>query len=75
VIDRRQALFSSVSFGDPGYAQLVDGVPTAITEGADDGSEMGAFSREKNGIKERALQLKLREYMPVGLAPIVIHAT
>ena len=77
-------LFQSLSFGQPGYAQLLDSVDTAIlaasqgvtiSAGAADGSEMGAFASQKNPIKERSLLLKYQEYMPLGLNPIVIHVT
>ena len=78
------ALFVSQRFGDPGYAQLsryadreiVNGEPGAsVLAGAQDGSEMGAFARERNAIKERGLQIKLREFMPVGLTPVLIYVT
>lgn len=78
------ALFVSQRFGEPGYAQLsryadreiAHGEPGAsVLAGAQDGSEMGAFARERNAVKERGLQLKLREYMPVGLTPVLIYAT
>lgn len=74
-ISRRQVLFNSLSFGRPDYAQLQDAAPQSISMGAEDGSEMGAFSREKNPIKEQGLLRKLREYMPVGLVPVLIHLT
>lgn len=50
-------------------------VPPSIQSGAQDGSEMGAFAREKNPIKERSLLIKYREYMPLGLTPVVIFVT
>jgi hypothetical protein len=77
-------LFQSQSFGQPGYAQLMDSADSAIlsgseaasiSSGAADGSEMGAFASKKNSIKERSLLLKYQEYMPLGLNPIVIHVT
>ena len=77
-------LFNSTVFGQPAYAQLRDGVDSAIVSGAagatisagaQDGSEMGAFASEKNPIKEASLLLKFQEFMPVGLAPIPIHVT
>jgi hypothetical protein len=87
----RQAapLFTATDFGQPGYAQLlplVDGqilppsVPTnapqnTISAGAQDGSEMGAYAREKNPIKQRVLLLKFQEYMPAGLIPVVVNVT
>jgi hypothetical protein len=80
------ALFTSRSFGQPGYMQLRsdcdaavlaasgDSSPT-IREGAENGSEMGAFYREMNAIKERTLFLRMRELMPIGLVPILIRVT
>lgn len=85
----QSSLFTSSVFGDPGYAQLISNVDRAIvahatgiteqaqtiSQGAQDGSEMGAFAREKNPIKEQSIELKYQEYMPLGLAPVLIHVT
>jgi hypothetical protein len=77
-------LFTSRAFGQPGYGQLVLGVDRAIVSGAqgatiaagaENGSEMGAFSRELNSIKERSLRIKYREFMPLGLVPVLIYVT
>jgi hypothetical protein len=77
-------LFTSRRFGQPGYGQLQLGADAAIiaaqigasiTTGAEDGSEMGAFAREKNPIKERSLRIKYEEYMPLGLIPVLIYGT
>jgi len=77
-------LFVSRVFGQPGYSQLMETVDaaiqpgqanTTIAEGAQNRSEMGAFAREKNPIKERSLKIKYDEYMPIGLVPIIIHVT
>jgi len=82
-------LFTSTAFGQPGYAQLLPtadfsilpsepatGIPqNTISSGAEDGSEMGAFAREKNPIKERALLVKYLEFMPAGLVPVIVYVT
>lgn len=68
-------LFTSRRFGDPGYAQLSRAAPARLFDGGEGGSEIGAFSREKNAIKERSLLQKLHEHMPVGLTPVLIHTT
>ena len=77
-------LFTSRAFGQPGYAQLLPNVDrnilsgangATISAGAEDGSEMGAFAREKNPIKERSLLIKYEEFMPLGLVPVVIYVT
>jgi hypothetical protein len=78
------AIFDSRFYGRPEYGQLSAGSHRAIIEpveggsileGAQDGSEMGAFSSEKNAIKERSLLIKYEEFMPLGLIPVVIHVT
>jgi hypothetical protein len=83
-IERHAPLFTSRRFGQPGYAQLalnadrqvLSGPPSpSIRAGAQDGSEMGAFCRDKNPIKERGLRLKLDEFMPVGLTPVLVYVT
>jgi hypothetical protein len=69
------ALFTSTSFGDPAYGQLLDTVGAAITAGADTGSEMGAYSAGLAAVKEKGLLIKYAEYMPLGLTPVVVHVT
>lgn len=83
-IAARGPLFASRSFGRPDYALLRQTADTAIIsgaagatirEGAQNGAEMGAFNREQAAVKVRSLRIKLDEYMPLGLAPVVIHVT
>ena len=88
-IPQAAALFTSTDFGQPGYGQLLpladDSIlppttPTGapqnnISEGASDGSEMGAYARDKNPIKARALLIKFDEFMPAGLVPVPIAVT
>jgi hypothetical protein len=83
-IEPRSPLFTTRLFGQPGYAQLQAGVDAqiqagrsgaTISAGAENGSEMGAFSREKAAIKERSLRIKYEEYMPLGLVPVLIYVT
>ncbi|WP_426610536.1 hypothetical protein [Bradyrhizobium sp. McL0616] len=82
-------LFTSTDFGQPAYAQLramADAQiisPTTpsttplntISAGAADGSEMGAFARDKNPIRAQALLLKLQEFMPANLTPVIVDVT
>jgi hypothetical protein len=82
-------LFASTDFGQPGYGQLLPladnailpqtpptGEPqNTISEGAADGSEIGAYARDKNPIKARALLIKFEEFMPAGLIPVPINVT
>jgi hypothetical protein len=68
-------LFVSDDFGRPEYGQLLATAGDAIRAGAEDGSEMGAFAREKSAIKERSLLIKYQEYLPLGLEPVIVHVT
>jgi hypothetical protein len=77
-------IFTSSSYGDPGYAQLLETADTTITggavgasisSGAENGSEMGAFSADLNPVREQGLLTKYAEYMPLGLTPVIIHVT
>jgi hypothetical protein len=70
-----QQLFGSTAFGDPHYAQLLASVDPNVRAGAENGLEMGAFSRDKNPIKERSLLIKYGEFMPLGLTPVLIYVT
>jgi hypothetical protein len=74
----------SRNFGQPDYCQLHEGADFAIrggasgrtiSAGAEDGSEMGVFCREKYPIKERSLLIKLQEFLPLGQTPVLIHTT
>jgi hypothetical protein len=78
------AVFTSTSFGDPAYGQLLDTADRAIasgaagatiTAGADTGSELGAYSADLAPVKEKGLLIKYAEYMPLGLTPVVVHVT
>jgi hypothetical protein len=75
VVSPGAALFSSVSFGSPHYGQLLDSVGSTILEGGEDGSEIGAFARERNAVKERSLLVKYQEYLPLGIEPVMVHVT
>jgi hypothetical protein len=88
-IPQEAPLFTSKEFGQPGYCQLLPfadmailpdaagsaGPRNNISAGAEDGSEMGAFARDKNPIKERGLLIKYQEFMPAGLVPVIVHVT
>lgn len=67
--------FTSMEFGDSGYAQITEVAPEQVRLGAENGSEMGAFFFLNNPIKFDGLKLKISEYMPFGLIPIFINKT
>jgi uncharacterized repeat protein (TIGR01451 family) len=60
------AFFNSSRFGDPQYAQLSLVAPDSITTGAENGSEMGAFSHLLNPIRLNSIRAKVDEYGPAG---------
>jgi hypothetical protein len=67
--------FNSSRFGDSSYAQLSDVAPAKISQGGEDGCEMGAFSNLLNPFRLHDLQAKVQEYMPFGLIPLFINQT
>ena len=67
--------FTSIHYGDPGYAQLHLNCPVEIRTGAEDGSEMGVFCHLKQPQRETNLRIRLEEYLPFGLDPGVIYVT
>jgi hypothetical protein len=67
--------FTSTRYGEPAYGQLHLGCPTEIKTGAEDGSEMGAFSFLKQPQRETNLRIRLEEYLPFGLEPGIIYVT
>ena len=68
-------IFTSDLFGQPGYAQLSQAAPQELLRGAENGSEIGAFSSLLNPIKLDSLKTKIDEYMPFGLIPLFIFET
>jgi hypothetical protein len=62
-----QPVFTSPTFGDPGYAQLGFQCAAEIRTGADDGAEMGAFDYLKQPQRETNLRSSLNEYLRFGL--------
>jgi hypothetical protein len=68
-------VFTSVVFGHPGYAQLSASAPEALVRGAENGSEIGAWSSLINPIKLDSLSHKVEEFLPFGLIPVFIQRT
>jgi len=67
--------FTSVIYGWHSYAQLHKNCPEQISAGADDGSEMGAFSSLKQPQRKANLLIALDEYLPLGLEAGIIYVT
>ena len=64
--------FSSTIFGQPGYAQLATSAADYLLRGAENGSEIGAFSSLGNPIKLDSLRAKVEEFAPFGLLPVYV---
>jgi hypothetical protein len=62
-------LFTSMRFGDAGYAQLSQAAPTAVSSGAENGSEMGAFSSELRPVRLAGIVAKVDQFKPVAVLP------
>jgi hypothetical protein len=67
--------FVSEVFGNPAYAQLSDTSDQRIREQGPNDDAMGAFGFLLEAHKWRNLQIRFREFMPVGIRPILIPVT
>jgi hypothetical protein len=75
VLSETGYLFTSRTFGHYAFAQLSAAAPPALLRGAENTSEIGAFSATKAPIRLDGLQSKIDEYMPFGLVPIYVAQT
>lgn len=73
--DAAKPRFTSLRFGDPGYAQLSVSAASAVRNGADDEGEMGATHRLFTPLRERNLRVRLDEYLRLGLEAHWIYAS
>jgi len=67
--------FTATQYGHPGYAQLAPACAVELRTGAEDGSEMGAFSTLRQPMREANLRTRLDEYLPFGLDAGLIYVT
>ncbi len=74
-IKRFDAVFTSTVFGQPGYAQLAESAPPSLLRGAENQSEIGAFSSLLNPIKLDSLRAKVEEFAPFGLLAVYVFET
>lgn len=70
-----RAWFETRVFGEPGYAELSSVAPPEVVRGAENRSEIGAFSSEIVAIRLDSLHDKVEEYLPFGLVPVVVTQT
>jgi hypothetical protein len=67
--------FTSLRYGDPGYAQLRTATDPAIREGASDGGEIGVMHPLHQPQRETNLRIRLDEYLRFGLHAGIFYAT
>lgn len=68
-------LFTSETFGDAAYGQLSLRCDRRILEEGGNNDQMGAFNFLQEAHKWRNLQIRFREFMPVGVRPLLIPVT
>ncbi len=71
VVEAR-AIFYSGEFGHRGCAVLHPAIAAAISRGAEDKSEMGAYHDRYYSLLMAAVADKLKDYCPLGMEPVVI---
>jgi hypothetical protein len=67
--------FIAQTFGRPGYAQIARNSDFRIFEQGPNNDEMGAFGFLLNSHKWKNITIRFREYMPVGIRPVLIAVT
>ena len=72
---RLRPSFTTLQYSRPGYGQLSDNCPSEIRTGAEDGSEMGAFSHLKQPQREANLRASLEDSLRFGLEAGVFYVT
>ncbi|HTN47556.1 MAG TPA: hypothetical protein VL098_14490 [Flavipsychrobacter sp.] len=75
VSGRLVPVFTSQHFGHHAYAQLSYTCPEQIANGADNGSEMGAFCYLQQPQRTANIRIALDEYLPLGLESGVFFVT
>ena len=65
----------TAGFAEPGHGVLDPVTPDSIRFGAEDGGEMGAYHDKYYSLKAEAVLDKMREFLPVGIEPVLIQDT
>jgi hypothetical protein len=73
--DTARLLFTSEFFGNPAYCQLSLECDLRILEQGVGNDQMGAFNFLSEAHKWRNLKIRFREFMPVGIRPLLIPVT
>lgn len=67
--------FTSSWFGDPGYGQLAAGSGFQLRQRGPDDDAMGAYGFLLEAHRWNNLNIRLREFMPVGIRPLLVTVT
>ena len=67
--------FTDELFGSPAYGQLAGSADFRIRERGPNDDEMGAFGFQLDAHRFRNLQIRYREFMPVGIRPLLVAVT
>jgi len=67
--------FASDRFGDAAYGQLTLASDRRVREEGPGDDEMGAFNFLLTAHKWKNLQIRFREFMPVGVRPLIVPVT
>ncbi len=73
--DEADLSFTSLAVNQPGYGQLTLATSYAIREQGPQEEVMGAFNFMLEAHKWRNLTIRYREFMPVGIRPLLIPVT
>jgi len=72
---RVRPIFTSLRYGDPGYCQLSRRSAIEISQGGDDGAEMGAFHNLFKPQRESNIRARLDEFLRFGLEAGIFYAS
>jgi phage tail-like protein len=67
--------FTAEAFGSAGYGQLTTCTDEQIREQGPAADEMGAFGYLMTAHKSKNVSIRLREFMPIGVRPILVSVT
>ncbi|PWV61193.1 phage tail protein [Plasticicumulans acidivorans] len=67
--------FTAIRVNEPGYAQLAAGSDWRIRTRGPGDDEMGAYGFLLNAHRTTNLGIRLREFMPVGVRPLLLYVT
>jgi hypothetical protein len=65
-------LFVSPTFCSPGAGVLKPEASAALLEGAEDGTEMGAYHDWRYAALRNAIRRKLADFLPLGIRPVIV---